>query len=318
MGLTSCCTKSCPYQEMIEIPCQWHTPLEGGMTVEDPYCYRWWETFEDPLLISLIEQAACKNSDARLAAVESKEKLLETVNLVAAEIAKDYIELRGLQMRLQVIHATIEAQNQMYILGEGLSDRGFINAISQNENKKNLDSLLIQKAFIEVSIQKISSHLSTLLSKPPGDLAEVLNPPKDLPELPCNIPVGFPMALIERHPAIEAARKLYELTQDKQAFLHYQKKVLSVLEETENALATFHYELDKHHYLNNIKRLKFESFQLTQDLYNRGLKDDRELLTAQQELLSDENSLIQGKVDLLVSYVNLYQTLSSGWEIDCF
>ena len=312
--MTSCCPTRC-YQERVEIPCHWHTPLERGVT-DDPVTFLWWKNLEDALLTELIEQAICRNNEIRLAKTQSREKFLEAVNAITAETAKSYIELRGLQQRLQTLQEGIEIQNQLVDLEEGLSE-SYISSIDQNESKKNLDSLLAQKSLIELSIKKAFFHLSTLLSYAPGELCETLDETRELPKLPCHIPVGMPMELIERQPGVQEAKKLYVTTLNEQAFYSYQNKVLSVLEEAENALAAFSYSLEKMSYLDNSKRLEAESYGLTKDLYNQGFKGEREELAVYQELLTQENAWNEGRSELLTNYVNLYQSLSVGWGVIC-
>lgn len=314
---TSCSSKFCSYEETIEIPCDWQTPIDQGITKEDPADFLWWEALEDPLLTTLVEQGACRNKDVHLAAAQSKEKLLETIHSVTSEIAKSYLELRSLQMRSKVLQASIQAQKELIVLNEGLSTKGFFSLIDQNENKKMLDALQVQNAEIEASIRKTIYHLSSLLGYPPGGLYDTLCPPQKLPELPRDIPVGFPMELIERNPAVREAKKTYEATKNKQAFYNYQKTVLSSLEAVENALAEFHVELDKNYYSDSVKRLKADAYELTKDLYNQGLKDDRDVLKAYQEFLFEENAFIQSKTELLRSYASLYEVLGVGWEVPC-
>lgn len=316
--LTSCSSRFCPYEEAIEIPCDWHTPLKGGITVENPACFLWWTALEDPLLTAFIEQSAYTNKDVRLAAAQSKEKMLEAVNAAAAEIAKNYIELRGLQNRLIVLQANIEAQNQILSLNEGLSTKGFFSVIEQNDNKKSLDTLLMQRSIIGFSVDKTIFHLSTLLGDPAEKLYDTLSLPQKLPELPCDIPIGLPVELMRRNPTIQEAKKAYDKSKNKQAFYNYQKTILSVLEEAETALAAFLFELDKNYYLGDIKSLKADSYYLTKDLYNQGLKDERDVLRAQQEYLMEESAFIQSQADLLNHYVNLYQVLGRGWEMECY
>lgn len=312
--MTSCCTTRC-YQKSVEIPCNWHTPLEKGVT-DDPATFFWWESLDDPLLTELIEEAIFRNNDIRLAMIQSRERSLETVNSIAAETAKSYIELRGLQQRLQILQTSLMIQNKIGVLEEGLS-KSYISSIDQNESKKNFDVLLVQKSLIELSIKKVIFHLSTLLSYAPGDLYETLDQTCEFPRLPCDIPVGFPMELIERDPAVQYAKKIYITTLNEQAFYNYQKKTLSSLEEAENALAAFFYSSEKIIYLENSKRLKEESYQLIKDLYDQGLKDEREVLTAYQELLIQENALTEGKSEVLINYVNLHKALSIGWKVTC-
>lgn len=319
LGMTSCSLRrTCKsYPEAIEIPCTWQSPIENGVSLEDPTCFLWWRELDDPVLTSLVEKASMRNKDILLAGTQSKEEQLKTVNTVSAEVAKSYIELRGLQMRLKALEASIEAQNEIFTTSKGLSNRGFFSSIEENEDKKNLNSLLVEKSLIELSLRKTMYHLSTLLGYPPGNLYETLCQPQELPELPCEIPVGLPEDLICLNPTVQESKKAFDAAKNKQTFLSYQKAILSAFENTESALATFYYEREKFHYLENSRKIKAESYQLTKDLYHQGLKDEQDLLRTRQTLLSEENALIQSKVDLLISYILLYQTLGGGWEICC-
>lgn len=310
------CGRSALYQESIEIPCAWHTTL-ATETSDDITCLRWWEAFNDSLLNSLIEEAAFRNNDVNLAASQSKEKLLETVNGITSEIAQNYIQLRGLQQRLNTLQKNIALQSSLLSMGEGLLQQGFIDTFNQNENKSNLNSLWVQKTEIEVSIKKIIYHLSTLLNYAPDGLYELLNPTQELPEFPFEIPLDSPQDLVQRHPGIKEAKKTYEKTGNQQAFYSYQKKLLGVLEDVEVALASLLASEEKMSHAENTLRLKKESYQYTQDLFNREQKDALDILRAQQELLAQEDSIIQNKVELLTSYVNLYRALNTGWEVCC-
>lgn len=313
LALASCCQNFCPYQETIEIPLTWHTPIRE-MTVEDPYSFNWWEALNDPLLTYLIEQAACRNQDIGLATSSSRDKLLETMNAVSAEIAKNYIELRGMQMRSILLQANLEAQTTKFTMNEGLSKKGHFSLIDQNENRINLDSLSINNAQMDLAIRKTIFHLSTLLSYPPGDLYETLIQVQPLPTLPCEIPIGSPEDIVQRNPTILEARREYYKSHNQQTFYNYQKTTLQALENVENGLAALNYAIDKMGYLCNNSRLKTESYRLIQDLYRQGLKDDRDLLTIYQEYLTEEDAFIQGQIDLLTNYVNLYQALGAGWQ----
>jgi len=299
--MTSCCTSRC-YQESVEIPCSWHTALERGIT-NDPVQCHWWETLNDPQLTELIEQAICRNND-----IQADLTSVETVNAVIAETAKNYLELRGLQQRLMIFQAMMVTQQDIGILEEGLS-KNFISTIDQNENKKDFNSILVQKSQIELSIKKVFFHLSTLLGYPPGEL-NLDCQAGELPTLPCEIPIGDPQELIKCHPAVQEAKKAYVTTLNAQAFYNYQKKILSVLEEAENALALFSNSLEKIVYLDNNRRIKKESYQLTKDLYNRGFKDEKDVLIAYQELLTQEDSLIEARTELLINYVNLQKAVT--------
>lgn len=313
LEMTSCCHPN----GNIEIPCTWQTPIQYGMTSEDPFCFLWWEALNDPILTSLIMEAATRNQDVLMAGLRSENLLLQTINDVSTEIAKNYIEFRGLQMRLKIIDDISKAQNEILTLNKDLSKKGFFDETKENEAQKNLGLFLIQRSLISFSMEKIIFHLSTLLNYPPKVLKELLCQYLYLPDLPDDKPVGSPKDLIYRDISFKEAKKQYEESGTKQSFYNYQKTALTTLEHAEIALSTFNYEREKLHYLENAKNLKAESYQLTKSLNDEGLKDNREVLVAHQEFLSEENAVIQGKVDLLISYINLYHTLSCAWETSC-
>lgn len=316
--MTGCCSSKCPRgcpRDSLEIPCEWHTPLERGLS-SDRVPILWWEALDDCQLTDLIEQAAFRNVDVRLAMSKCRGGSAETVNTITAETAKTYLELRGLQARLRSVKEGIEVQSKIGSLQEGLSE-SHISSIDLNETRKAFYALLLQENQIELSIKKVMFHLSTLLNYAPGELCEVLYQPCEPPKVPCYIPIGLPSELIDRHPSVRDAKKLYLSTCSEQAFYNYQKKILNVLEEAEGALAAFFSSFENMLYLEHSTQLKKESYTLINDLYTRGLKDEREALAAYQEFLTQEIAFNVGKSELLINYVNLYKALSSGYEVVC-
>lgn len=317
LGMTSCRPRSCSFQEALEIPCQWQTTSDCGVNTADPACFRWWEALQDPLLTTLINQATVRNPDIRLARSLSKEEWLQTVNTTSVEVAKNYIELRAIQMRLKVVNENKEAQNKILTLNKGLSTQGFFGSLKENEDTQNLDALFVQKFSLELALKKTMFHLSTLLGYPPGYLSKTLCQSQDLPALACSLPIGLPKDLICHNRDVQDARKLYQRTRNKSAFLHYQKTLFSVLENAEGALAAFNYERQKVDYLENTKDLVSDSYKSIEVLYKQGLKDDSTLLTAYQAYLAAEDAWIQGKMSLLNSYIDLYYTLANPWKRCC-
>lgn len=303
------CASPCFYQE-IAIPCTWHISSTDS---NNPNCFLWWEAFNDPILTELIEEAQYRNSDVRLASLESCEKALESVNDIAAEVARNYFELRGSQEQLAIIKRSIEIQDQLISLNQGLLHEGFIDQIGLIEFQSPLNSLILQRNALTLSIKKATFQLSTLLSYAPDTLSESLNVSQALPKLPCEMPIGTPCELIEHHPAVQVARKLYQKTCSEQAFYNYQKQSLANLKAVETALAEFTIYQDNVQHLYNTQNLRAEAYHIIQNL-TQGPKDERDLLQAHQAFLKASEKSIQAQVALLISYVNVYAALSVGWE----
>lgn len=239
-------------------PCEWHTPLEPGMVLEDAHCFPWWEELCDPLLTDLILQAPCQKFDIAIA----------------------YIELRGLQERSDLIDLHIDAEEKSTVLNEGLSSTGFINKIEQNEHAAALYNLLIEQTQIELGIHKSIIQLSNLLNYSLDCSYELLSPPQDLPNFPCNMRFCLPKDVVTCQRA-----------------------------EIEIALATLHADQETVLNLENIRNLKGENYQLINDLATQGLKGDLDVQRSYQELFFADNEWIKGRAELLKSYVNLYMSL---------
>ncbi len=103
--------------------------------------------------------------------------------------------------------------------------------------------------------------------------------------------------------------------QARQALFEYQKSVLAALEEVENALASYRYELERNEQLNQAKFITRETYQLTLQLYQKGIKDYLDVLTADRALIVAEETYLQSQENLLVHYISLYKALGGGWEI---
>lgn len=317
--MTSCVTPTLNEKKIemtcIEMPCQWHTPLDKEMSEDDPEFFLWWEAFHDPLLTYFIEEAACRNSDVKLSIAESHEKGLETMTLIASSIAKNYLELRGHQLRLSILEKRMQTQNLNIIESADLTKSGFTSGIEEGKTTQNLYTLLAEKSQITLSINKLIFHLSSLLNYLPSDLSETLSVYRELPSYPEYIPVGSPIEILSRNQALKDAKRDYQITKSSPARLTYEKKFYSLIEEVESAIATLRYENEAYKSLQNIYLISQENYQLTLDLYNQGLKDDPEVQANYLEFLNNEDVMVQAKIKLLQDYVSLYQTIGGNFTI---
>jgi len=290
---TAGCQTACPLCEPIALFCHWQTPLDCRMTEDDPSCFPWYEALDDSCLTALVDQAACRNLDVRLAAAQSRAKALETLNHVTADVAKTYIELRMSQLQSNILQQQIGTQQCILNITEGLAKNGSLNVFDQSDQQISLDALFVQQSSLELAIKKASFHLATLLSYAPGDLCDSLCCQQDLPTLPCCFPVGTPAGTV----CCQSCRRQSAMNQ---------KKILCQLEERELALATFHAEAEKLGYQEQRRCLKSDAYQSILDLYHRGQKGDLDLLAAYQAYLLEESASIQSRGTLLIDYVNLF------------
>ena len=148
----------------------------------------------------------------------SKENLCDIWITLSGEIARNYIELRGLQQRLALVERNINAQADTLQLTNILLKKGFVNTIDQRQVEQQLSLLSAEKPLLQMGIDRAIHRLSILLGYNPGELVCELSVPKPLPQLPTDMPIGIPAELLRRRPDIrkaerdvEAATELVEL-----------------------------------------------------------------------------------------------------------
>lgn len=126
---------------------------------------------------------------------------------ISAEIARNYIELRGLQRRLEVVDNHIASQQDTLELTEGLVTAGFAGSTDKIQIEAQLNALKAQKPLIELGITKAIHRLSVLLGYSPGELFCELTTLAPLPCLPCKMPIGIPSELLRRRPDVRKAER---------------------------------------------------------------------------------------------------------------
>jgi outer membrane protein, multidrug efflux system len=139
---------------------------------------------------------------------------------VAAEVARNYLELRGLQLRFQVTQAALAVQRQSLAIAQARLDAG-------RGTQLDLERALTLTAGTEAALPgllaaiDISSYrLATLTAQPPAPLrSRLTQTPTGLPVLPITdlalLPLGTPQQWMARRPDVAAAeRQLAAATAD--------------------------------------------------------------------------------------------------------
>lgn len=309
----------------------------------------------------------------------SEESFKDVWITLSSEIAKNYIELRGLQYSLIRLQRNIETQENTVQLSEELFDGGILSKIDLSQAKSQLSSLQAQKPLMELSISKTIHRLSLLLGYAPGDLFEELGVCGDIPLLPDDKPIGVPSELLRRRPDIrKAERELAAATErigsaiaslfprlslrgfigeistqigalfnpasatwlagpqllvpifnsrliledinynkilTQKALYEYQKTVLEALEEAENAIASYHFELERHHHLAEALQSDQKALELTQQLFQLGIKDNFDVLISTRALIAAENESMQSQIKLLLHTIALYKALGGSYPL---
>jgi NodT family efflux transporter outer membrane factor (OMF) lipoprotein len=128
---------------------------------------------------------------------------------VVADMARDYVDMRGLQMRLAIIRDNIAIAEQSRDLQQTRFDRGLTNELDLQLANRELATLRSELPPLQSAIQAAQYSIAVLLGQYPEDLAAELAQPGTLPDLPEAVEPGLPLDLLQRRPDIrEAERQL--------------------------------------------------------------------------------------------------------------
>jgi len=251
------------------VPDQWVGPLPPAPTSAELDLARWWTTFQDPVLTSLVERAIDSNLDIKLAQARVREaqasrrvaasglgptvdaagsysrtgaspvttdqyrtgfdaaweldlfggtrRSLEaaTANLeaaiysrlnilttLAAEVAGNYLELRGFQEQLAIARRNLQAQQRNAELTRRRFEGGFVSGLDVANADAQVATTAAQVPLLEQSAHQAIYNLSVLLGQEPGGLLAELSPPAPIPVAVPAAPVGIPSELLRRRPDI--------------------------------------------------------------------------------------------------------------------
>ncbi|MEY2407822.1 MAG: outer membrane protein multidrug efflux system [Verrucomicrobiota bacterium] len=155
-----------------------------------------------------------RNVEAARATIESVEASRDDVLVsVRAEVAANYLELRGLQAQLGVARRNATNQADTLKLAEALRDGGQGTQLDVARSRSLLNATLATVPPLESNFQKAAYRIAVLCGRSPDKLPEELNTPAPLPAGPDRLDVGNPGDLLRRRPDVRAAeRSLVALT----------------------------------------------------------------------------------------------------------
>jgi multidrug efflux system outer membrane protein len=126
---------------------------------------------------------------------------------VAAEVAREYFELRGTQKQLEVARQNRDNQQQTYELTVARLDAGRGTELDRARAKAQLDATSALIPALEASVARAVYRLGVLTGQKPTALGDRLGAVQPLPALPALNNVETPDALLRRRPDIRRAER---------------------------------------------------------------------------------------------------------------
>jgi NodT family efflux transporter outer membrane factor (OMF) lipoprotein len=138
------------------------------------------------------------------AANENRHDLIVTL---LAEVARNYLELRGTQQRLQIANTNLADDEEIVDLTRSKKKSGLSNDLDVMRAAAQAAATAATIPPLQANERRLIHALSILLAKEPDALGAELQIVQPLPPTPPEVPVGLPSQLIERRPDIRQAER---------------------------------------------------------------------------------------------------------------
>ncbi|NLI82758.1 MAG: efflux transporter outer membrane subunit [Deltaproteobacteria bacterium] len=148
-------------------------------------------------------QVEAANADIQ-ASRESRRDLL--VSLLA-EVSRDYLQIRGNQLRLDIARRNIASQQHTLELVKTRYEAGLSSELDVAQAKAQLSSTEAQVPLLEAEMRQAVYRLGVLLAQHPGEILDELSKEAPIPATPPEVPAGLPSDLLRRRPDIRLAER---------------------------------------------------------------------------------------------------------------
>jgi NodT family efflux transporter outer membrane factor (OMF) lipoprotein len=151
--------------------------------------------------------------DAQIKLTEDQRR--DVLVSLLAEVARDYIELRGVQEQLAIANDNLKSATEIMELTRTRTEKGLVTGLDVENAAAEVESIKAQIPQLRTQETVQMNALALLLDEPPGTLQSTLARAKPIPPAPARVPLGIPSELARRRPDIrEAEAQLHAATAD--------------------------------------------------------------------------------------------------------
>ena len=137
---------------------------------------------------------------------EQQASLRDVQVTVAAEVARNYFELRGTQKRLEVARQNLASEDQTQQLTQLRYDAGRVTELDVQQSRARLKATEASIPPLEADEKQAAYRLAVLLGQRPGALDAELKPAA-VPTYAKALPIGDPAELLRRRPDVRIAER---------------------------------------------------------------------------------------------------------------
>lgn len=137
----------------------------------------------------------------------SQEALRDALITLQGEVARNYLEFRGLQRRLEIARQEVQIRLDNVEITQARARAGLVSGFDAARAQGERAQAEAAIPALETSLRAALYRLGVLLGLPPLSLDGELSKPAPLPWIAADLPVGMPSDLLRRRPDIRKAER---------------------------------------------------------------------------------------------------------------
>ncbi len=126
---------------------------------------------------------------------------------VIADVVRNYVDIRGLQLRLKIARKAVETAEKNVTFTQSRFERGLTNELDVTLAKRELAAVQAVLPERQAAISAAESRLSLLLGTYSAEVIPELRVSPGLPRVPSRLRAGVPADLLRRRPDIRQAER---------------------------------------------------------------------------------------------------------------
>ncbi|WP_158807353.1 efflux transporter outer membrane subunit [Beijerinckia sp. L45] len=156
-------------------------------------------------------QVEAADADLDASAEQRRDALVSSL----AEVARDYVRLRGTQELIRIAKDNLQVNNEILGVTKVRQQQGLTTGLDTESAAAQVASIQAQLPQLDQQQSQQINAISLLLDEPPLGLSAELMPVRRIPPNPPRVPVGIPSELARRRPDIRMAEaQLHAATAD--------------------------------------------------------------------------------------------------------
>ena len=182
-----------------------------GLNAFDIFQYGFDASWEPDIWGRVRRSVESANASVEAASWAGRSVLLSAL----AEVARDYITLRGTQEQLRIARENLHTADQGLALTRQRAQAGVTTDLDVANAAAQVRITAAQIPSLEAQARELVNALGLLLGQAPGALMTELDVARPVPPVPPRVPVGIPSELARRRPDIrQAEAQLHAATAD--------------------------------------------------------------------------------------------------------